>query len=230
MGFSPADRTSVAATFWKLYHEQVNVICTAAHKWLALAVCATAVLTPAGSAQMVSTISQAATAHILSRDRIALLSLLRLLCALPEEAKSADIHRSLRDEVDAQLTGACLAVCRLLHTLLCDEAAVFSPSSAENFDGIGMCLDCLRSWVGVGPSAHDIDTAFPRLFPTVISCLRLPSASVLSGAADVICATVDVQRYPSQSSYNNVLTIVARGKGIASVLLVSCLIAARSQA
>jgi hypothetical protein len=211
MGFSPSERASVAGTFWKLYHEQVNVLCTAAHKWLALAVCATAVLTPAGSAQMVSTISQAATAHILSRDRASLLSLLRLLCSLPEEAKSADIHRSLRDEVDAQLAGACLSVCRLLHTLLCDESAVFSLQSAENFDGISVCLDCLRAWVSVGTSAADIHASFPRLFPAVVACLRLPSAAVLSGAADVICATVDVQRYPRQSADGTVTAILAQG-------------------
>ena len=210
--FSADQRSSVTNTFWKLYHDSCGTVCLAAHRWLALAVCAAAVLTPAGCAMLTSNVTQATAAHIATKDKPALLSVLRLLSALPEEAKSADIQRSLRDEVEAQLRAAAHQVFRVVFTLLCDPSGVFYIADPSvSMDGVVMCLQALKGWIGVGVSTSDVHAALPLLFPSVMACFQLPSPEVVSAAADVVTAMMEVQRYPRSASDNAVVGVIVVG-------------------
>lgn len=140
---------------------------------------------------------------------------LRLLAALPEEAKRADIQRSLRDEVDAQLLAASHAVIKLLNALMCDPSAVFLVSPSTPPLGLGLCLQCLRSWLGTGVTCAGIHAALPQLFPAVMACFRSPNVDVVTAASDVLCTAMETKNYPRQSSENAFVFALVEGSSCA---------------
>lgn len=211
--FPSAQRNTVASTFWKLYHDSYNTIGVAAHRWLAFAVSASAILTPAGSAMLTTNVVDTANAYAASGNKAALFSSLRLLAALPEEAQTADIQSSLRAEVEGQLRGTAPLVFRLIQSLLSDPSGCFyiGAGTPEAVAGIVPCLQVLKGWIRVVTELIDVHTTFPAIFPAVVTCFRFPVTDILVAAADVVASAMSVKRYPP-AACSHVTAIIVEGK------------------